>query len=173
MRDEPDLVNDEPQNLVIDTEANVVLVLNSAGADSLPLSVWDDVSSVQLADDVADEQLANFQHYFLPIFPMIYFPPTMTSCMLRREKPLLWLVVMALTTKSVTLQFDMERLIWRIISQRVVTEHAATLDLLLGIICFTSWWGSQVSCALTRLLIWTTGPTISRKTSLSCRCSPK
>ncbi|KAI8630201.1 hypothetical protein F5Y19DRAFT_484081 [Xylariaceae sp. FL1651] len=36
-------------------------------------------------------------------------------------------------------QFVMEKMIWDIISRRIVLEHLADLDLLLGVVCFASW----------------------------------
>lgn len=47
---------------------------------------------------------------------------------------------MALTTKVVSRQFDLADHIWKIISRRVLCEQYANLDLLLGIICFSSWY---------------------------------
>ncbi|KAM0814794.1 hypothetical protein AB5N19_00585 [Seiridium cardinale] len=63
----------------------------------------------------------------------------MKSCELRNVKPFLWLNIMALATKSVSQQFAMEETIWQIISQRIVVQHFANIDLLLGVVCFASW----------------------------------
>ena len=54
-------------------------------------------------------------------------------------KPFLWLVIMALTTKSVREQLAMLETIWRIISQRIIIQQYADMDLLLGIVAFGAW----------------------------------
>lgn len=47
---------------------------------------------------------------------------------------------MSLTTKFVSQQFAMEEVIWHIISRRIVAQQIAELDLLLGLVCFASWY---------------------------------
>ncbi len=53
--------------------------------------------------------------------------------------PFLWLVIMCFTTKLVQQQFEMEETIWNIVALRVVTQHHASMDLLLGMVCFSAW----------------------------------
>ncbi|KAK3332377.1 hypothetical protein B0T19DRAFT_415483 [Cercophora scortea] len=137
----PTKTRDDPE-IAIDTDSNVVHIFrsNSPGPRSFSLSpVYNDVSVHDVPDGTAEEQLATFRRVFLNMFPFVHLPPTMSASELRYEKPFLWLNIMALTTNRVAQQFAMGDTIWRIISQRVITEHLADLDLVLGLVCFAAW----------------------------------
>ena len=131
----------------IDVKDNVVHCLRPGdepndlpfGTGSSSSVVHDDVSAHQIPEQIANEQLETFRRAFISMFPFVHIPESMTASQLRQQRPFLWLVIMALTTKMVSQQFAMEETIWKIISSRVVSQHLADLDLLLGIICFGSW----------------------------------
>lgn len=134
--------------LMIDSVTNISTP-DQAGIESSPSSILEDVAVHQLSSRVAEEQLHTFHRAFIPMFPFVHIPVKTTAADLLRQKPFLWLVIMALTTKNITQQFAMEETIWSIIAQRIVTEHLANLDLLLGLICFASWYHtlhSSYSC---------------------------
>ncbi|KAH6890687.1 hypothetical protein B0T10DRAFT_561185 [Thelonectria olida] len=134
-------------DVVIDTTDSVVRLLRPTESPSdspfdlfpHPSPIAGDVSVHNIPDWQADEQLILFRRAFIPLFPFVHLPDSMQASELRREKPFLWLVIMALTCKSVSKQFEMADTVWKVISTRVVSEHHANLDLLLGIICFASW----------------------------------
>ncbi|KAF7559750.1 hypothetical protein G7046_g4416 [Stylonectria norvegica] len=128
-------------DIAIDTTASAVQLLGptGSGGNDPACLISQDVSIHGLTDRLAGEQLITFRRSFLPMFPLIHLPQTLSAADLRREKPFFWLVAMALTTKRVALQFSMEETIWQIISERIVCQHLANLDLLLGLICFSSW----------------------------------
>ncbi|KAH8125764.1 hypothetical protein LI328DRAFT_165623 [Trichoderma asperelloides] len=133
--------------VVIDTTESVVHLFRPTETPNDPPSMaLSPVSPIALDIPIdsatkweAEEQLATFRRAFIPMFPFIYIPSTTSASDLRREKPFVWLVIMALTTKVVSKQFDLVDHIWKIISRRVLCEQYANLDLLLGIICFSSW----------------------------------
>ncbi|PKK41338.1 hypothetical protein CI102_14780 [Trichoderma harzianum] len=133
--------------VVIDTTESAVHLLRPAesaddspsGATSPQLLIAGDVPIHGITALNAEEQLATFRRAFIPAFPFIHIPTTTSASDLYREKPFVWLVIIALTTKVVSKQFDLADHIWKIISQRVLCEHHANVDLLLGIICFASW----------------------------------
>jgi hypothetical protein len=125
-------------NVAIDT-SNSVVELFATSTSELSASLFQDVSSHKIANMVAEEQLNTFRQVFILVFPFVYIPNTMSSLELRRQKPFLWLVIMALTSKMVSQQFAIEETIWTIITQRIIREHAVNIDLLLGIVCFASW----------------------------------
>jgi hypothetical protein len=134
--------------VVIDTTESVVHLFGPAESLNDPLSSVASPLSL-IACDVpihcttaleAEEQLATFRRAFIPTFPFIYIPTATSASDLQREKPFVWLVIMALTTKVVSKQFDLADHIWKIISRRVLCDHYANLDLLLGMICFAAWY---------------------------------
>lgn len=133
-------------DLVIDTTTSVVHLLRPTNSDEAeaPWLIHNDVAVHKISDRVAEEGLNMLRESFISMFPFVHIPASMSAARLRHESPFLWLVIMALTTKLVSQQFEMEETIWRIISGRIVAEHLADLDLLLGVICFASWYGYRV-----------------------------
>lgn len=140
----------------IDTGNNAVLCSrpgedpddSQSGATSSLLAVFDDVSRHHIPELIAEEQLATFRRAFISEFPFVHIPPTISAAELRQRRPFLWLVIMSLTTRLVSEQFAMEETIWKVISHRTVTQHLANLDLLLGVICFGSWYVASHSLAI-------------------------
>jgi hypothetical protein len=131
-------------DIVIDTSTSVVH-LYPASSQVFSSPVFDDVSIHQISGRIAEEQLDTFRRAFIPMFPFVHLPITLNSSELRHQKPFLWLVVMCLSTKRVAQQFAIEETIWQIISRRIVVEHLATLDLLLGVVCFAMWYVTLVT----------------------------
>lgn len=128
-------------DIVLDTSANIVELTRPAKPDPAPSPVLHDVSVHYVPDVAAEDTLARFHAYFLPVFPLAYIPAGMKASELRQQKPFLWLVIMAIATTRVSQQFEMEETIWNVICKRIVTQHLADLDLLLGVIAFASWYG--------------------------------
>lgn len=131
--------------LMISMDHNVVHYLRPAEPLAASSPIFNDVAVHNIPEAVAEESLDTFRHAFLTTLPFVHLPPAMSSAELLIQKPFLWLNVMALTTKMVSRQFAMEETIWQIISRRVVAQQHASLDLLLGIICFASWYESILS----------------------------
>lgn len=126
-------------DVALDAAAGVVHLLRPATPPMSPSFIYDDISIYRLPDRVANEQLETFRRSFLSMFPFVHILSSTGAAELRREKPFLWLVIMGLTPKLVSQQFQMEATIWHIITHRIVTQHLVNLDLLLGVICFASW----------------------------------
>jgi hypothetical protein len=126
-----------PPQVLIDPSTSVIQLVRPG--DPGPSPVLRDISMHFIPADVAEEQLATFRRAFLPMFPFVHIPETTSSAELRQTRPFLWLTAMCLTTKSVAQQFAIEETIWNIISQRIVAQYMAEMDLLLGLICFASW----------------------------------
>lgn len=102
-------------------------------------SVAEDVAIHTIPDAVADDYLNTFRSTFLPFFPFVHIPVAISASDLRLQKPFLWLVIMALTTKSAAQRLAMDGSIRQIISRNVVAEHEKSLDILLGLICYLAW----------------------------------
>ncbi|KAH8882165.1 hypothetical protein GQ53DRAFT_666369 [Thozetella sp. PMI_491] len=130
-------------DVVIDTSSSFVNILRPfeelAGSMAPPSPIHSDVSVHNIPWKLADAQLETFRRSFLTTFPFVHISTTTTASDLRRKRPFLWLVIMALSTNQVSQQFAMGETIWQIVSRRVVAEHYVDLDVLLGLICFSAW----------------------------------
>ena len=104
----------------------------------------------------AEYYLTNFITLKLKYFPYVYIPSTMTAQQLRQERPFLWLCIMLVTTKSVSLQFVLHNAVRRTVTQEIVFKSEANIDLLLGLLTYLGWWYvlilSQVGLSLTSSL---------------------
>lgn len=120
--------------------ANSVLQFARPISPSLPSShILEDISGHPIMNGVAEERLAFFRRAFLVFFPFVHIPDAMSASELRHQRPFLWFNIMALTTKLMAEQFAMEEIIWDVVSRRVLRQQLADLDLLLGLVCFASW----------------------------------
>jgi len=130
-------------DVVLDTTTGFVHIALAAPNSDSPGTPWSpilqDISLHKVPDGMAEEQLGVFRRSFLPMFPFIHIPSPVSAQELRRQRPFLWLVIMALTSTQVSQQFAMEETFWQIVSRRVVAQREASMDLLLGIMCFASW----------------------------------
>ncbi|KAL6365774.1 hypothetical protein LRP88_00349 [Fusarium phalaenopsidis] len=130
----------QPDVAINSADATVELLRPVDPESSDPSSlILSDMPTHGLTDRVAEEQLNTFRRSFLPNSPLFHLPPSLSSREFRQQKPFTWFVTMALSSKQISQQFVMEETIWRIISKRIVCEHLANLDLLIGLICFASW----------------------------------
>ncbi|KAI1381383.1 hypothetical protein F4677DRAFT_402845 [Hypoxylon crocopeplum] len=126
-------------DIALDTTASVVHLLCPAGPRASSSPIPRDISAHQMPDRMAEERLDIFRRSFISTFPFVYIPATTSAAELRRQRPFLWLMIMSLTTQSASEQSAMQETIWTIISRRIVSQHLADLDLLLGLVCFATW----------------------------------
>ncbi|KAK8062461.1 hypothetical protein PG997_014558 [Apiospora hydei] len=126
-------------DLVLDTVNSIIHALRPSSPEHSLSPIHNDVSVHYIPEQRATDQLEMFRRSFIPMFPFVHIQDTMSASDLLREKPFLWLVMMCLATTNVAEQFAMEDTIWHIISRRIVTQHLASLDLLLGVICYGAW----------------------------------
>lgn len=90
----------------------------------------------------AEEYLTNFQTSKLQYFPFVYIPFKTSSELLRKERPFLWLCVMAVSSKSTVQQQMLGTRIRQTIGQKMVVNSEKNIDLFLGLLTFIGWYGS-------------------------------
>lgn len=88
----------------------------------------------------AEEYLHIFQTRRLKYFPFIHISCMTSATELRREKPFLWLCIMAVSTKSTSRQASLYNIVRKSLADRMVINLEKSLDLLLGLLCCLSWY---------------------------------
>ena len=88
----------------------------------------------------AEEYLKAYLQFKSAYFPLIGFPTATTAQQLRREKPLLWLCIMMICTKSSEQQKVLGREIRLAVGREMLLEGKNNFDLLLGLLVFSAWY---------------------------------
>lgn len=90
----------------------------------------------------ADASLNKFRSW-LNYFGYMYLPPEMKAEELRRDKPVLYSVIMQITSMSVIEQHAMSDIIRKDLLNRIFVESERSVDLLLALITFLTWYVPQ------------------------------
>jgi hypothetical protein len=94
----------------------------------------DEISSLE-----AEECLEMFRRQKLKYFQFVHIPPSMTAAQLHEEKPLLWLIILAINAKSSSRQYALGSRFQSLIAQKVVKESLRSMDILLSLLGFLGW----------------------------------
>ncbi|KAK5988996.1 Transcription factor -like protein [Cladobotryum mycophilum] len=86
----------------------------------------------------AEAYLNKFRQW-LEFWPFMRLDPDISSDMLRRERPFLWLSIMNITTTSLPQQYLLRERLRQEISQRLIVNSERSMDLLLGLLTHISW----------------------------------
>ena len=87
----------------------------------------------------AAENMATFRKSMLIFLPFFYFPPAMTSEVLRETHPFLWFSIMTVTCKNVDRRLAMSEAVKKFVAHKMIVEHEKSVDLLLGLLVFMGW----------------------------------
>jgi hypothetical protein len=120
--------------------------------------------------DDANALLEIFQGQACLYFPFISVPKSTSAEELRRERPFLYLAIMAVTSRKSYQKEELGKFIVRQIAERVFVNGERSLDLLLGVLTFAAWFvpqaqphilysDSHTPLGSTKMLIIATGPT--------------
>jgi hypothetical protein len=94
----------------------------------------------------------------LPYLPFIVLPASTTAQDLRQERPFLWLCIMAVSSKSSLQQMALGKEIRLTLGREVVLDGNRSLDLLLGVIVYVTWYViSRFAIGVNSRLTWLTG----------------
>lgn len=93
--------------------------------------------------DDANGLLEIFKDQACLYFPFISVPKSTSAEDLRRERPFLYLAIMAVTSQKSYQKEELGKLLLRQIAERVFVDGERSLDLLLGILTFTAWFVPQ------------------------------
>ncbi|KAB8261634.1 hypothetical protein BDV32DRAFT_148280 [Aspergillus pseudonomiae] len=92
-----------------------------------------------LSSHESEECLNHFRTFKLQYFPFVHIPFDKSAGELRRERPFLWLCIMAISTKSTARQHELGLKIRQIVAQEMVVQSDKSIDLLLGLLTFIGW----------------------------------
>ncbi|GAB1210516.1 hypothetical protein APSETT445_009310 [Aspergillus pseudonomiae] len=79
-----------------------------------------------LSSHESEECLNHFRTFKLQYFPFVHIPFDKSAGELRRERPFLWLCIMAISTKSTARQHELGLKIRQIVAQEMVSLHDAS-----------------------------------------------
>lgn len=94
---------------------------------------------INLDPENADDLLHTFKTEMRTSFPFVYIPDDLTAEELRRTRPLLFLSVMAVTTRMTSQQRFLSTLLMKVLSERVILGAERNLDLLFATLTHTGW----------------------------------
>ncbi len=123
-----------------DVDSSLVLPV-----ERTPVSFRVNNADTQISTSEADECLATFRGFTSRYFPFIHLPLSLSAQQLRTERPFLWLNIVAITTKSSSQQQRLGALIRQHVAQNMIIETEKSIDLLLGLLAFLSWYVSKTT----------------------------
>ncbi|KAJ5818745.1 hypothetical protein N7474_004336 [Penicillium riverlandense] len=101
-------------------------------------SPWGDFSSSVSPEE--EEQFFNdFRSKSMEYLPIAYIPPHVTSSQFRQEKPFFWFCIMAVSTRDLEKRDALLNKVNYFIYQKIILGVESSLDLLLGLMTYTSW----------------------------------
>ncbi len=86
----------------------------------------------------AEECLLRFRTS-LRHFPFIHIPASTTAAQIRRERPVLWLCILGMSTKSASRQKALGTRIRSVFAERLIAQNERSLDVLLGLLAYMGW----------------------------------
>jgi hypothetical protein len=87
----------------------------------------------------AEQNLRMFKTHHLERFPLLYLPPETTIEEIQHQRPFLWLNIEAVCEQLPSKQTELGFRIRNILATKVVAEGERSIDLLLGLLVFSSW----------------------------------
>ncbi len=117
-------------------------VSSSIGASTAPASL----ASTASVEPSAEQYLDYFRTHLLKYFPFLHLPPETDAHQLRRDRPFLWLCLVAAASQSTHTKIQLGDTIKQEVTRRIFLDNVPTLniDLLLGLLVFLVWGHNQL-----------------------------
>lgn len=117
-------------------------VSSSIGASTVPASL----TSTASVEPSAEQHLDYFRNHLLKYFPFLHLPPEIGAHQLRRDRPFLWLCLVAAASQSTHTKLLLGDTIKQEATRRIFLDNVPTLniDLLLGLLVFLAWGHNQL-----------------------------
>jgi hypothetical protein len=117
-------------------------------------------SELEIDEKEANLLLKIFRDEMCPEFPFIVIHDSASAQDLRRERPFLYLAVMAASTRNTVQQQKLGKLIIKHLAERMLVNGERSLDLLLGVLTYAGWSVLKICYEKCLLICCTTGATI-------------
>lgn len=110
----------------------------STGSTSFP--------STAALDPAAEQYLSYFRNHLLKYFPFLHLPPDADANQLSRDRPFLWLCLVAAASQSTQTKLALGDRIKQEVVRRIFLDNEPTIniDLLLGLLIFLAWGHNQL-----------------------------
>lgn len=95
--------------------------------------------TLEPSPEEAESSLHRFQTDFVKHLPFLVIPPTMTADLLRQDRPILWVCIMAAASCNSTQQIALSKEIRGILGRQAYVEGTRNMDLLLAILVYAAW----------------------------------
>jgi hypothetical protein len=105
---------------------------------SVPLQ-YTDPTAPNFSSTDANALLEFFRTQISPRFPFVVIPPSMSVENLYRNRPFLYISIIAVTSRSSTEQQELSKLVMKHLAERLIINCERSLDLLLGVLVFAGW----------------------------------
>jgi hypothetical protein len=124
------------------SEANHTLI-TSYSSISAPLSSLNSPHVFHLAlessAEEAESYLVRFRNGFVKHLPFIAISPSITAHQLRKDRPILWIAIMTVTSDNSTQQKSLSKEMREIIGRHAFVEGTRNMDFLLAILVYVTW----------------------------------
>ena len=99
---------------------------------------------IDISDQEAEECLGRFR-LKLPHFPFVSIPPSETAATLRRDRPILWQCILAVSTKSMPRRQALGSHLRSLFAEKLIVQHERSIEILLGLLAFMGWANYQLA----------------------------
>ncbi|GAB1311438.1 hypothetical protein MFIFM68171_01648 [Madurella fahalii] len=103
-----------------------------------PASMAPSDNPEDMSEPEAEECLRIFRAS-LNHFPFVYIPASMTAARMRQDRPVLWLCILGMATKSASRQKALGAKIRSVFAEKLIVQHERSLDVLLGLLAYMGW----------------------------------
>ena len=126
----------------VDSDVAALSACNSESYSMEPVSTPQSSNPVDkiLSSQEAEAFLNVFKNEMSPSFPFIRVEDFVTAADLRRDRPFLFLCIMAVTTGNTDQKIALGKLITESLASRMYVNTERNLDLLLGILTYIAWY---------------------------------
>lgn len=135
----PSLSSDSSPNTVHTTAAPTCRAWGGKTNNLSSSSTAETELDYYVPENEAQERLDLFRRDYPQFGPVVYIPPGVTAKELHQTRPLLWISIMACTTRSTKESHVIGDKVRHVVSERVVRQYERSLDLLQGLLVFLCW----------------------------------